>query len=440
MNNDEFLATLNDLYKENNIESYNKAIEIIDKELSEKKTDIPTKKLELLKLNAQIGILQNQVNELGVNDYKQIINLRGKIIKLYKKAEKKADDINTKYKFRYEQIQEIKKQKEILKEYKIENKDKISIPQKVGLTIKEIAKSITIFMKEHDVLTKVINVGKETLASISGSTAIIFGFQMYIYKMLGITLSLSMVSSLAPLLAYSGLASIIRNFTSKTGFEEYVYQQSDEYKAKVQDFMEQNKALIKEVAKLTKEKENLEDNEKLIELNENLIEYLDKLTKSTKIKGIKENFALQALTCFRENKDCCESIKNDYLNELSDDKEKYKLYNKKLMKINFEIFKRSNSLKEALKISTKNTGKNLAIIVVAKTILSQIAPSIFKVNGIESFIIPFAFAILNGIIDIPTFKKKLKYKETEYQGKIDAKNKKRIEEILSVNNKVSVMA
>lgn len=440
MSKEEFLAKLESLFQIGSIESYNKSIELVDQEIKARNTGIGKKDLELIKLNANISITRLEVEQIDPNDYKQQMHLRGRLINLLKQAEKHSKDSKMKMKFRYEGLQEIKKQKEVIQKRKHCKDTKISISENVALSVKDIAKSIEIFLKEKDVLYKAGNVIKGTATSVGSVSLILAGISFAIQKFTGLPISLFSLSSIMPLVAYSGLSGIIAILSSKTPFEQYIYHQSDEYKELVNSFMEEHNEQIQEIAKLVQEKESAKYNEDKIAINEQLIEKLDELIASTNIQGIMDTFGLQALGYFRENKEFCEKIRDEYLDEINNDREKYKEYNSKLMHINLEIFKRENSIKDAIKSSGKGVINSMKVVLIAKLIMSQVAPAVFPLNGLDSFKLPFAFAVINGLIDIPTYKNKLKFKETEYQGKITAENKERIEEILEMKKMEPVMA
>ena len=118
------------------------------------------------------------------------------------------------------------------------------------------------------------------------------------------------------------------------------------------------------------------------------------------------------------------------LNEENNDQEKYKKYNNKLSKINLQIFSRENSIKEALKSAGKGVVKNTAIIALAKAIVTAVVPeSSIAIHGLNSFILPVAMAITNGLIEIPTYNGKLKYKETSDNVKIDVKEEEKFNKL-----------
>ena len=217
--------------------------------------------------------------------------------------------------------------------------------------------------------------------------------------------------------------------------QQYQYQHSDEFKAIVQEFQDSHKEEICDIQKIQKEKEKLTDKNDIMNVNDELIKKLDKLIHDSNIEGIKMAFGLQALSALRENKSYCEQLKEAYLKEENNDLNEYKENNKRLMKYNIEIFKRGNSISSAVLHASKNAVNSMKVIALAKLILSIVSPNIFPLNNISSFIEPFAYSLINGLVDIPTYQNKLKYKETDYEGKVKLQNKERIEAILENQNK-----
>ena len=137
-----------------------------------------------------------------------------------------------------------------------------------------------------------------------------------------------------------------------------------------------------------------------------------------------------ALGFVRENKDICQKVIDDYLDEKNDDKEKYKLYQKKLSKINLELFKRGNSIKDALVFAGKQAGLSLAVMLIAKSLITVMAPnSTYALRNINSLVLPLILAITNGIVNIPSYSKKLKYQKTKEDKEIEPKDKNKFEKL-----------
>ena len=103
---------------------------------------------------------------------------------------------------------------------------------------------------------------------------------------------------------------------------------------------------------------------------------------------------------------------------------------KKLSKINIELFKRGNSLKDALVYAGKQAGLSLAVMIIAKSLITVMAPnSAYALRNLNSLVIPLILAITNGIVSIPTYTNKLKYQETKEEKEIEPKDKKAFEKL-----------
>ena len=321
MDKQEFYKQLEALEKENNIASYNKIKEMIETTGKELMESNELRELENKKINIEIKIIKLKLEELDTNDYQEAINLRGQVIKLYKILERRVTTTKEKNQISYELIKELKKHKTTLKLYKKDKK--IPISKKVGLGIMEISKTIEIFMKEKDVLVKAKNIVKDTVSGTIGIVAIMATLALIKQKLFGIPFTLSSLVLNAPIIAYVGLSSIIKNIILKTPFEQYQYFQSDEYKSSIKSFQEENKKILEEIAQLTEAKDSIKYIEDKITINNELINKLNALVISTDIKAIDDTFQLQIMSILRESKDLCEKIKDEYLDGKNDDIEKY---------------------------------------------------------------------------------------------------------------------
>lgn len=413
------------------VEKWTKAIETIETQIENADKD-EKKELKRILIKAKIGKNNAEIKRADSKDYKKIIHLRGKIIKLYKELEHKSLTKEDKFQARHKMIEEIKNHKQVINYLKNCKDTKISIPERLGLTIKDISDTISIFLKEKDVLKKIKNIGYSTAKSAIATAAISGGVALALALTLGVPMSVSAFSCVLPVCAYTGISSIIRNFTSKTAFENYEYQQTDEYKALVNVFNEKHKEELEEIAKNIKEKEKAKNNNDKIVINERIIEKLDALAKSTKTESLSKVFQLQAYSFYLENKDYCEKIKESYLENKDIDKEQYIENNKKLFRINMELWKRGNSLGDAIKSSGKQIAKSAKVYLLTKSILTAIAQyTSLPVNpNIISLTEALLFATVNGLINIPTYQNKLKFQKTEYDGKVELEDKNRIEEII----------
>ena len=461
MNYTKMMEEISELEQENTEEAYNKIIELVDKclagldekgilsqfkETSKKVTTIDikglakdakeandkeelSKQLNLIKEHAKVSILELKVESTA--DKKELIRLQGLLIKAYKKLEGLEVDNNSIYAVRHKRVELLEKQRDTMKDYR-RTADNIGIGEKTSLRIREIANTVKAFLEKKDVILKLKNILKDVTVSGITSAALISGMGVAIQLATGLPTIAPSLASVLPIVAYTALTSTMRNISTQTGFQQYEYFQSEEYKEYLKQFQEENKEKLNELNSLLKEKEGCVTNEEKIQINEALIKKLDEICSVIKVQGLRDAYQLQALGFYRENKEYCKEIVNEYLNEESNDVERYKKYNSMLKKINLQIFARENSIKEALKSAGKGVVKNTAIIALAKAIVTAVVPSSsIAIHGINSFIIPVAMAITNGLVEIPTYNGKLKYKETSDNVKIDTKETEKLEELFN---------
>jgi len=120
-------------------------------------------------------------------------------------------------------VDELKKQREILRIYKRKDSKKISVGKNIALTIKDIAKTMEIFMKEKDLFLKVKQIMTDTASGITGTALFFIVASVVLTICVGGSLTvgsiLSTLAICAPSAAYIGLASLIRNIKSKSEFE-----------------------------------------------------------------------------------------------------------------------------------------------------------------------------------------------------------------------------
>ena len=137
------------------------------------------------------------------NDDKKILNYRGKLIKLLKKEIKETENKKIKDNLNLELIEELTKHKAHISTM-LNNKQKYSIPERVGLKVKEIAKTIEIFMQKEDILGKL----KKGALSTVTSSLFISAITLAISSISG-PVTLATLASLLPTFSYIGLSNII---------------------------------------------------------------------------------------------------------------------------------------------------------------------------------------------------------------------------------------
>ncbi len=430
MTEEKFVEEIKKLTEIGDLESHKKIVELVDKEIGIFKDNSAKKTLyEYLKKKSEIRIVEFELEALPETDHKNRIHLTGRIIKLYKKLVSASPNDKEKMAARYKIIELQEQQRELTKDYKRSNQD-IKISEKLALTIKDISNAIDIFMNKKDVITKIKNIIKETGIGSIETTGFMVLIALISPLFGGVGFTLSMLANAIPVAGYIGLSSVIRNCLTKTEFQEYQYYQSEEYKEYVKAFKEENKTLFEELNSLIREKPAATNTEDKLKINEALISKIDEITNQIKDDGLRRTYELMALGFIRENKELCEEVIDAYRDEKNDDIEKYKEYNKRLTKINLELFKRGNSLKDALVHAGKQAGVSLAVMLISKAIITVMAPhSSYALKNINSLIIPLILAITNGIISIPAYTGKLKYQETKQDKEIEPKDKNKFEKL-----------
>lgn len=369
------------------------------------------------------------------NDYENLLHYRGKLIKFYKNKEKLCMEQGKKYEIRKIYLEELKKHRDVLSIYRNDRKKIFPITKKVALTIKDIAKSMEIFMKEKDILKKVKQIVKDTAGGVTGVAliSIVIAVAVMCVTQVPITTGnlLSFIVNCSPAAAYIGLSSLIRNLNNKTEFQQYLFKTSTVYQNLIKTFQIDNKDAIDNITRMKQNAALLGGQEK-INLNDEIISKINVLINKTDVMEIKEGFELDILSLLRENKDIREKIKDEYLEGINKDTELYKQNNNELKKLNIELFKKENSIKEAFKYSGVNLATSIPVILMSKAILAAIAPGSFEINGIGSLSTPILISMINGLLDIPTYHKKRKLSDTEYDERKDREEMEQIAQILNI--------
>lgn len=291
-NNQKIIGDIEKLHENNDFKfsAFNKSSKefSFDNFLNEKK------KKEAAENIKKIESFEMKIGKIKDSEKKEKIYLIGKLIDACKKQERYEVSQKQKMFYRYKRLELLKELKDLTKKYKTEKKV-LKIPQKVALNVKEIATSINIFLNEKDVITKVKNVCKETFGGSASSFALIGSIGVAARVLFGIDFSLSLFSSVLPVIAYLGLSSIIRNLGTKTAFEKYEYYQSEEYKEYLTKFKDDNKQILEELDKLLKEKTTTVGFEDKFQMNEALIKKLDEICQLIKDESLRNAYQLQAL-------------------------------------------------------------------------------------------------------------------------------------------------
>ena len=174
MNKEELFSKLIELdsTETKTIEVYDEMLSIMEKLKKIDLTDEESKKINIFKSDSIIGKTELMINNTPADDYENLINLRGKLIRTLKTKEGQVQDQEEKNEVRYRTIEELKKHRETLQNYKQNDKKKIPILKRVGLKIREIADSIQIFMREKDIIEKVKTVIKDSARARNTSSSL----------------------------------------------------------------------------------------------------------------------------------------------------------------------------------------------------------------------------------------------------------------------------
>ena len=424
MNEQNTIEQIKALREEDTIDAHNKIIEIVD--------NLPAKKQKAyasIRNKSEIRKLEIEIESLQETDKKNKIHLNGKLIKLYKKQVNLEENSNEKFPTRYKLLELQRQQKELTRDYK-NNEPNLNLSEKVALTIKDIANTIDVFINEKDVITKLENIIKGTIKGTAVNSSFMIAISLISSLLTGNVVA-SLLTKILSAAGYVAITSTIRNTLTKTDFEKYQHYQSDEYKAYLEKFKEDNKTVLNEIESLLKEDKSLYKPEEKINLNENLIEKLESLISKIDDEGLRKTYELQVLTLMYENKESCQRIIDDYLHERNDNEEKYKLYNNKLAKTNLDIFKKENSIKDAFKAGAKEAGVSLATMLIARAILQP--QNLESFLDLKTYVIPALISLTNGLQTGLSYSGKLKMLKTKEDKEIKPKDENLLNKLFNKN-------
>ena len=126
MNKEELFSKLIELdsTETKTIEVYDEMLSIMEKLKKIDLTDEESKKINIFKSDSIIGKTELMINNTPADDYENLINLRGKLIRTLKTKEGQVQDQEEKNEVRYRTIEELKKHRETLQNYKQNDKKK----------------------------------------------------------------------------------------------------------------------------------------------------------------------------------------------------------------------------------------------------------------------------------------------------------------------------
>ena len=181
---------INQLLQDENETSYQRIIDLVNQSTEKDK-------YKKIKNQAEIKLLEIEISKLDETDKKNNIHLTGKLIKLYKKQMSLEATEQAKLAARYKVLELQKRQKELTKDYKNSNKE-LPISEKVALTVQDIANTIKVFVNEKDLLTKVKNIGVETLRGTVETTAFMAIIALISPLFGGVGFSMSLLAKALP--------------------------------------------------------------------------------------------------------------------------------------------------------------------------------------------------------------------------------------------------
>lgn len=339
----------------------------------------------------------------------EIINLRGKLISLLKKEIASSSDLEQKKVLEEELSKEIEEHKQQTTSFK-ETK-KLTIPQKVGQKIKEIANTIKTFKENPNLFT----IFKNTLKSTAQNSIIIAAISLLIAAS-NHTISLKIISSLIPTISYVGLSNLFRNiYKDKLSKEEMQSNTlTKETLLNLKDYLVENTHLEELIS--SKEKNN--DNNSLIEINEEILKEYNALKEKFPNKEITHLLAENTINIMEELKECYETKKLNYIkNKEILTPSEFANLEKKILQLDIDLFKEENYLQEAGENAFKNIKINTVTMYLARLLLQSVFPTL-SFKNINDLVTPFFLVVLNNIVNIFNFKDKIKLKKSKYDGKV----------------------
>ena len=375
--------------------------------------------------------IKKKLEGLGDTNPKETLRIRGELIKLLKEEIAKTKDESVKSALRLELSEELEKHKVIIK--KMRTGKNYSLPKRVGLKVKEIATTISLFMNKSDIINKAKNV----ITNTTFTSVIVGSLAIGLNALTGGTISLAMLAGLAPTFAYIGLANILKQAMTDTPYEslEKMVNDSDEL-SNIKDF--NNKCIMNNQPFLellaNKSKEKNKDN--LITINEQLIEMYQAIIKEAPNDKIRQSLTLELASNMQDLKKCYEKkIHNYKRNKESMNAVDFAKLEKKYLGLCANLTKIESFFPDALKFNLKNLGISTATMYVARIFLSSFFPSI-AFDGIKDIITPFIITVINNTASKESFKKHLNVVNSKYTDTLmRINNPEVLKELASTNEK-----
>lgn len=349
------------------------------------------------------------LDELSEDDFQEEVNLRGKLISALEKEIKKEEDYSKKIILKSQLIEELDKHKLAIK--KLKNTDTISIPKRLGLTIKSIADTIRNFTLKKDVVGKVKNASFSTAVC----SLIAGGISVGLSALTG-GVSLATFSSLVPTVSYVGLSNLIRSWFTKTGEEKVldVLSNKEEISQKAREFAEENIINNKKFLELLKAKSTEKKPESIIVINEELIKEYKKMIDNSPNEDIKHALNMELINVMVDLKKNYADKQKRYINDEGDYSfSDYADVSKKAIALDAEIFNRENYLDEAIAHGGKRLALNTATMFFCKVLLSSVYPSL-AINSVDDFVRPFIYSLISNVTSLGKYKDHIKVAKSNY--------------------------
>ena len=380
-----------------------------------------------------------QLNELVkkismTTDAKEILYLRGKLIKLIKKEIKNNKDSIQVEKFNIMLYDELKKHKDhIALMKKSKNVDNNSISEKLALMVKDISTTIEVFMQKKDVFGKIKNSIISGVTSSLYGTAILFGINI----VTGAPCSIAMLASLIPTTCYFGLSGILTALLKKTNKSLMLekYDKSPDELIKEIQFCEKFIVNNTRFIQLSLNEKKITDLKEKIENEKQLIEEYNKIIDNAPNEDVRKNVLVEMLETMKK-------LDNNYMivnNELANDRikmseDEYKKFALDMKKLKNDIFVKDLFFKETSMAVAKNVVKGSAIMYASQIILSSLFPSL-KYVSFSDALIPLIHNLLTNIMSLGDISKSVKMVKSSYINKvIEVSHPELFEQALIENN------
>lgn len=350
-------------------------------------------------------------------DSKEILHLRGQLIKELKKEISTEKDYTKKANLEVLLVNELKKHKNHISKMKEKVKEKkYSIPERVALKVKEIAATIQLFLEKKDILGRLKN--GVTSATISSIFAI--AMSLGITALTGGTIGLASIATIIPTTSYVALSSLINSLTKETQksklleLSEKAPEEVEKTLAFCKEYIIDNQLFIK--ASINENK--IEDLQEKIENEKKLIDEYNRIIANVPSNQLKQVITLELLDIMKKLDYNYEVLENQYLREkikLTD--EEYESFKNDKSKLKKDIVIKSSFIEETVKTTAANIGRRTAITYATRAALSAIFPSL-AFNNVKDALTPFIFTLVGNVFESGKVSKSIKMQKTNYTGTI----------------------